>query len=122
MAIEVIPLERFRREYKRLRKKYQRLQETVQALVEQLQAGELPGELLQDVREKTIYKVRLPNKDAGKGKSGGFRLIYYVWTEEGILLLSIYAKSDRENLTSAEIRQMIDDLGQEDTPPASPLD
>jgi mRNA-degrading endonuclease RelE of RelBE toxin-antitoxin system len=119
-GIEVVAVEQFKREYKRLRKKYQQLQTTVQELVAQLQAGGRPGDLLQDVKGLSIYKVRLPNKDSGKGKSGGFRVIYYVWTVESILLLTIYSKTDQENIASREIREMIENLTSDDTSPSTP--
>lgn len=107
MPILVKPIARFSREYKQLRKKYPRLQETLQHFVSQLEAGEKLGERLQEMDDAHVYKVRLANKDANKGKSGGFRVIYYVWTEEGIFLLSIYSKNEQENISTDDIRRMI---------------
>jgi hypothetical protein len=50
-----------------------------------------------------IRKVRwaLP----GRGKSGGVRVIYY-WavSKDQILMLSIYAKNERDNLTQEQLR------------------
>ena len=47
----------------------------------------------------------------GRGKSGGARVIYYAWTTEGaLLLITIYAKNEKEDLTDAdkkEIRQAV---------------
>ncbi len=113
MPIDVKPVARFSREYKQLRKKYRQLQETVQSFVAQLQSGETPGDRIQDVHEALVYKVRLPNKDANKWKSGGFRIIYYVETVDGILLLTIYSKGDIENLSAADICQMVDEADSE---------
>lgn len=39
-----------------------------------------------------VFKLRVKNSDIQKGKSGGYRLIYYVKTEQGIILLTIYTK------------------------------
>ena len=113
MPIDVKPVARFSHEYKKLRKKYRQLQATVQSFIAQLQSGETPGDRVQDVHEALVYKVRLANKDANKGKSGGFRIIYYVETVDGILLLTIYSKSDIENLSAADIRRMIDESNTE---------
>lgn len=55
------------------------------------------------------FKVRVANSSANVGKSNGFRLIYYVVTEEGdIYLLTIYSKKDDDRiLTDDEIRELI---------------
>ena len=43
---------------------------------------------------------------AGSGKSGGVRVIYFHLSEEEVVLLAaVYAKSDRANMTPAEIRK-----------------
>lgn len=43
----------------------------------------------------------------GKGKRGGARVVYFSKTEEGFLLLvACYAKSDRENITNKEIKEL----------------
>ena|SRR5436305_5230001 len=44
---------------------------------------------------------------AGRGKSGGARIIYYVVIRRGLLyLLDVYAKSVKEDLTDAEKREI----------------
>ncbi len=50
----------------------------------------------------------------GKGKSGGARVITYVYIQsETVYLLSIYDKSDDENISDSEIRDLIKSLGLE---------
>ena len=45
-------------------------------------------------------------KKAGAGKRGGTRVVYVNFLPEGFLLLiAIYAKSERENLTTKAIQQ-----------------
>ena len=45
-------------------------------------------------------------KRAGSGKRGGTRVVYVNFLPEGFLLLiAIYAKSERENLTAKAIQQ-----------------
>lgn len=52
-----------------------------------------------------IRKVRWSR--AGKGKSGGVRVIYYVRTaEEDLVLLTLYAKSTTDNLTGAKLKEI----------------
>jgi hypothetical protein len=43
----------------------------------------------------------------GKGKSGGARVIYYVVIRRNVLyLIDIYAKSDKEDLTDADKKEI----------------
>ena len=52
-----------------------------------------------------IRKVRW--KRTGTGKSGGVRVIYFVKTDEGeIVLLTLYAKSKTDNLTGAKLKEI----------------
>jgi mRNA-degrading endonuclease RelE of RelBE toxin-antitoxin system len=64
------------------------------------------------------YKIRLKIKSKGTGKSGGARVISYLETEiVGIVetdeklivvnLITIYDKSDKQTITSAELRELI---------------
>ena len=50
----------------------------------------------------------------GMGKSGGVRLIYYLWMgPNAVVLITAYAKNEKENLTDAdkkEIRKIIGSL------------
>lgn len=55
-----------------------------------------------------VYKTRLENPDANKGKSGGFRVIWYLVTsDKEIYPLTIYSKSDEEDISPKEIMGMI---------------
>lgn len=43
----------------------------------------------------------------GKGKQGGARVIYYNMLDNGlILVLAIYTKAEKENLTQNELKQL----------------
>ena len=50
----------------------------------------------------------------GMGKSGGVRLIYYYWMDSNaVVLITVYAKNEKENLTDAdkkEIRKIVENL------------
>lgn len=52
-------------------------------------------------------KVRIRNSDTQKGKSGGYRLIYWTDSAKLIVLLDIYSKSDQTDIEVNEIRQII---------------
>jgi hypothetical protein len=50
-----------------------------------------------------LRKLRWRLKD--KGKSGGVRIIYYLWLKnEELLMLYIYPKSEREDLTKEQLK------------------
>lgn len=64
-----------------------------------------------------VYKVRLANRDASRGKSGGYRVIYYLPTDDLTLLLTIYSKTDQSDIVADEIRRILDDeTGAPETP------
>jgi hypothetical protein len=57
---------------------------------------------------KNCYKIRIAISSKGKGKSGGARIItHYVITDKTVYLLSIFDKSERENLTDKEIKELL---------------
>lgn len=60
---------------------------------------------------KECYKIRLSIQSKGKGKSGGARVItYFYFEKDTIYLLSIYNKSEKENLKPSELLEMIESL------------
>jgi mRNA-degrading endonuclease RelE of RelBE toxin-antitoxin system len=79
----------------------------VNDLVQVLQADQRPGDQLQGVGYEA-YKVRLKNPAARKGKSGGFRVIYYVRVAEHVILLTIYTKTEQEDISADDVRTMIE--------------
>ena len=92
------------------KKKYLKIREDIKSVTDKLEHGLLVGDELQDiVANGRTFKVRIANSSAKVGKSNGFRLIYYVVTEEGdIYLLTIYSKKDDDKvLTDDEIRELI---------------
>ena len=103
---------RFRRDIKRLRAKYRHVQQDVQTLITHLESGQLLGDRLQSVKYP-VYKVRLKSSDLVKGKSGGYRVIYFVRTADKVFLITIYAKSEQTDINPDEIRRIIE----EDVPP-----
>lgn len=92
----------------RLSKKYRSIRSDIEPLIEQLQSGDFVGDRIAGLGEEYfVYKVRVRNSNIQKGKSGGYRLIYQVESPTSVLLLTIYSKSDREDITSNEICDII---------------
>jgi len=102
---------KFKRNLRILAKKYRSIRNDIQPIIEQLEVGELPGDQISGVGY-TIFKLRVKNSDVQKGKTGGYRLIYYVKTSTKIILVTIYSKSEQEDIVAAEIQQLLDQLEQ----------
>ncbi|HLO88859.1 MAG TPA: type II toxin-antitoxin system RelE/ParE family toxin [Nostocaceae cyanobacterium] len=96
----------FNRNLRNLAKKYRSIRDDIQPILEQLQRGDLPGDKISGIGYE-VFKLRVRNSDIQKGKSGGYRLIYYVKTATGIILLTIYAKSEQADILADEIRSII---------------
>jgi mRNA-degrading endonuclease RelE of RelBE toxin-antitoxin system len=96
----------FSRNLRTLVKKYRSIRKDVQPVIAQLEQGELPGDKISGVGHD-VFKLRVRNSDNQKGKSGGYRLIYYVKTAVGIILLTIYTKSEQVDITADDLRSII---------------
>lgn len=100
MSFKVVAVQDFDKELKRLSKKYQSLKYDYLSLVESLEETPLQGTSL----GKDCYKIRIPIRSKGKGKSGGARVITYVKIiDEIVYLLSIYDKSEQSSISEKEI-------------------
>ncbi|MBK1621172.1 hypothetical protein CKO42_22685 [Lamprobacter modestohalophilus] len=97
----------FKRQLKRLSRRYRRIRSDVQPLLDQLCDGATPGDRIQ-VRGHVLYKVRVKNSDATRGKSGGYRIIYYLQTESERLLVAIYSKSDQGDIPHEILLEIIE--------------
>ena len=114
MNVKIIASEQFSKNLKRLVKKFASLKNEIKELQEALQKNPRMGIMVKE----NIYKIRLAVKSKGKGKSGGMRIITYVidleLKEESentiIYLLTIYDKSESENISDNEIDSIIKDL------------
>ncbi|MEG5172019.1 type II toxin-antitoxin system RelE/ParE family toxin [Microcoleus sp. B3-D7] len=104
IQIEVTP--RFQRDLRTLAKRYRNIRNDIQPVIEQLQAGELPGDRIAGM-EYEIFKVRIKNSDIQKGKSAGYRAIYYLKTSDSIVLVTIYSKSDLSDIAAETVREIL---------------
>lgn len=96
----------FRKRTKTLGRKYPSITDDVRQLISRLENDERPGQKVPNVGY-VVYKVRLPNRAARRGKSGGFRVIYYVQFSDRVKLLTIYSKTDQTDISVYEIRTLV---------------
>jgi mRNA-degrading endonuclease RelE of RelBE toxin-antitoxin system len=107
MNYNIITTYRFEKELKRLIKKFPSLKIEFIQFIEELKNNSTSGIYLGN----NCYKIRLGIKSKGKGKSGGFRIITYVYAEmEVVYLLTIYDKTEKPDLKVNEVEDMIQNL------------
>jgi mRNA-degrading endonuclease RelE of RelBE toxin-antitoxin system len=106
----------FEEELYRLSKRFRNIRSDVEPLIEELQQGNMLGDRIGGIGEKyVVYKVRVRNSNIQKGKSAGYRLIYQVESPTSILLLTIYSKSDQEDIAVNEILDIVANFDREDS-------
>lgn len=81
------------------------LEEAVKNLQEEVLSNPEVGRL--DPGTGGLRKIRLPDKERGKGKRGGARA-HYLWLPDKrlVYLLFVYAKDEAETLTPDQKRQL----------------
>lgn len=103
--IEATPT--FEKNLKRLAQRYRRIREDLEPILDALAAGQTLGDRIQGA-QAVVYKVRVPNSDTRKGKSGGYRMIYYLPSDVATVLLTIYSKTDQADIPADEIVRILD--------------
>ena len=101
----------FKRNLRTLAKKYRHIRDDVAPVVEALQAGEMLGDQIPGVGY-TPFKVRVRNQDSARGKSGGYRVIYYLRTSTNIIMVTIYSKTEQADISAAQIRRIVGEFGE----------
>lgn len=104
-------LPEFERGAKALRKKYPSFESDYDTFLDELEKNPFSGESL----GQHTYKNRMTIASKGKGKSGGARVITYNLQKQSddevlITLMTIYDKSDMENVTDAYLRSLIQQI------------
>src|SRR5437879_11395226 len=107
MSYSVISIPPFDRQLKQLAKKYPSLKKEYGDLLDSLEQNPQIGAPL----GKNCYKIRISIASKGKGKSGGARVITnFVVTDQTVILLTIYDKAEKENITDKELEQLIEQV------------
>lgn len=95
--------------FNRLKKKYRNIDRDIQPLLDEIKSGSTPGDRIPGTGY-TLFKVRLRNTDAQRGKSGGYRIIYYLQTAEQAFMVTVYSKTEREDISIDELRRIVERL------------
>lgn len=111
MQITFDYLDEFERGAKTLRKKYPSFENDYDTFLDELEKNPYAGESL----GQHTYKHRMAIASKGKGKSGGARVITYNVQQTGseeilITLMTIYDKSDIENVSDAYLKSLVQQI------------
>ena len=108
--MKIIFTETFGRKVKKIKRKYPNVKNDLNELLSELESGNLSGVPIPGLFNK-VFKIRVASSDMKRGKSGGFRLIYY--TEDvnsEVYLLTIYAKTKDETIPVKDIQAILKEL------------
>jgi mRNA-degrading endonuclease RelE of RelBE toxin-antitoxin system len=103
MSYKIQILDTAKKDVKKLIKKYPKIKDDLLDLTNKLEENPFVGIHI----GKNFYKIRMKNSSINKGKSGGFRVIYFVVIDEKILILKIYSKNEIENLSDEYIFSLL---------------
>jgi len=110
MSYEVRVVDEFKKDVKKLFKKYRSIKIDILDLIEKLEKDYTIGIDL----GSNLYKIRVKNSDIG-GKSGGYRVIYYTrLTNDRVYLLTIFSKTQKENIDVKSLKPIVDKIELED--------
>ena len=103
-SFNVVLTDDFKRDAKKLIKKYRSIASEIKDLIESLEIDPTQGEPL----GRDCYKIRMAIASKNKGKSGGSRVITCVKVlNETVILLSIYDKSEQENIEDSKLKSLL---------------
>lgn len=104
MNYDIHTIAPFDKQLKRLSKKYPSIKNDIAKLGSELSENPVLGvEIFPN-----CYKIRLAIASKGKGKSGGARVITHIHISKNtVYLLSIYDKSEQNNISDNEIRELL---------------
>lgn len=99
----------FKRNLRSLAKKYRSIRSDIQPVIDRLLHGELPGDRIPGI-SLAVFKLRIKNSDIQKGKSSGYRCIYYLEHRRQIVLVTIYSKTEQADVTLASLRSILQEI------------
>ncbi len=107
MAFSILATPDFEKELKRLARKYPSIKGDIAELVKDLLKEPRTGIPIGN----DCYKIRVAVTSKGRGKSGGARVITHMQViRQFLYMLSIYDKSEAENITDNELIRRLRDM------------
>jgi len=109
VSFQFVPYFEFKKDIERLKKKYPSIEKDLEKFKNnfakefKLNCDPLAG------FERKLWKARIASSDMQRGKSGGFRLIFYfegVKNPEKIYFLKIFPKVERGDISTDELMEL----------------
>ena len=99
------------RQLKKLSKKYPQIKKDLEEVSKIIVNNPEMGDKITGMNVP-LYKIRMRSSDQKRGKRGGYRVIYYLKSKNGIIyLVDIYAKVERAEINRAEILKILEEEG-----------
>jgi mRNA-degrading endonuclease RelE of RelBE toxin-antitoxin system len=123
MSFRLRVTNRFERCVKNFKRRFPKITKDVSQAVEQLQTNPQQGTIIPD--DYNIRKMRVASSDMQRGKSGGFRLLYKLSSDDEIsaedeetvmTLLYLYAKVDQSDVSASFLEILNEDDDTEQSP------
>lgn len=111
MSYRLIVRQSSRKSVKRLKKRYRNVTSDVAVAFDSILADPQLGTVIP--RDFAIRKLRVASRDMRRGKSGGYRLLYLLKDksdETWIYALELYAKSERDDVTQPELKDLLEGI------------
>lgn len=112
MPTRVRTTEDFDKQVARIARKFPAVLDEVATFISRLTSADvtqLPGRRVRRLGY-TVYKGRLPNRSARRGKRGGFRVYYWIPGQDHLVLVAICSKTEQEGIVESELRRLIADI------------
>lgn len=104
LEVKIEQTDFFRKLIKELRKRYRHIEKDIDKFIGTIHEINDLGIPLGN----NLYKARIKNSDALRGKSGGYRLITYLQLKNNKLtLIYIFSKSDIANLSEKQLDEIV---------------
>jgi len=94
---------------KKLAKKYKNIKSDINGFIKDVKQGSIISDRIQGY-SVPVYKARVRNSSADKGKSGGFRVIYHVKIKDVLYILNVYSKNEYSNVERKFIEKSLEQL------------
>jgi mRNA-degrading endonuclease RelE of RelBE toxin-antitoxin system len=113
MSYKIQVIQAFEKAVRTLAKKYRSIKQDLERAVNLLEKDPHIGVAIPGY-EGAIWKLRVANTSAKRGKQGGFRIIYLIEKEaQYCYLLTIYSKTEKTDVIPEEVEALLQSLEQE---------
>src|SRR4030042_3528630 len=107
MSYQIRTISSFEKAVKELAKKYRNLKKDLEQIIKSMEKDPYFGVAIPGY-EGVVWKLRIANTSAKRGKQGGFRIIYLIEKTIGTCyLLTIYSKTGKSDVSMEEIEDIL---------------